>query len=952
VLPNFVYKYPDLNVKLSTHLCIGAAKAGRTLIFTFMALFFLVFLPMQVSATAHQVTQWADNKAGAVSITFDDGLDSQYNLAVPALNDKGFKGSFFIITGTVTDNPISGYASWEQWRNAASQGHEIGSHTKTHPHLPELSLTEMEEEIGESKAIIDDQITTQECLTFVYPFGDYDSKAKAFANAYYIAARGVWCGFNKTPYDFYGLRGCGDSDSLEQMKSNTDEAEQQGYWLITIHHSLDGTGYGFWTIDTFITYLDYLQTKNLWVGTFGSVVKYIKEREAANLSLVSSSDNQIVLSLTDTLDDAIFDQPLTIRSEVPSSWTQVMVQQGTGAITVRPVVEGTQTVVYYNVVPDGGLITLQKLTKYQLTVTGLSSSSATVGGPSFTLTVYGIYFVNGSTVRWNSSSRPTTFVSRNQLTATITASDISAAGMASITVYNPSGGISNEMIFEIRNLMLALTIQKSGSGTGIVSATGISCGSDCTEIYNSGTAVVLTASQGADSSFSGWSGCNSVNGNTCTINMTAKKSITASFTLNQHTLTVEKTGTGSGTITGTGISCDADCRETYPYGTAITLTAAASSGSTFSAWNGCDTVSSNICAITITGSKSVSATFVLSRPNLTVRQTGTGSGTLTASGLSCTDNICTGTYNYNDTVHISLAADIRSTFEGWTGCDSTTDNVCTILINGDRDVTATLHLEYSLVVALEGSGKGKIASLPSGIDCEESSCSNTFVVGTPVQLTTWPYDGSVFAFWSGGCTGTTETCDLTMTDDTKVAAHLVPYGTKKYNLKVKKAKKNKGDGTVTSTDRNITCGDTCSYKYYKDSVITLSAEANEGSTFIGWKSEFATCISTDPCTITIDKAKTVQAVFVGDYTLKVTCQNKKGGTGLVSSTPSGISCSTISSTGCAATYPYTEYVALSASPDAGSTFLGWSPANLCPGTGDCSVQMDKKRNITAVFLGQ
>ena len=67
----------------------------------------------------------------------------------------------------------------------------------------------------------------------------------------------------------------------------------------------------------------------------------------------------------------------------------------------------------------------------------------------------------------------------------------------------------------------------------------------------------------------------------------------------------------------------------------------------------------------------------------------------------------------------------------------------------------------------------------------------------------------------------------------------------------------------------------CSYKYYKDTVVTLSAEANEGSTFIGWKPESPTCTGTDPCTVTIDKAKTVQAIFVGDYTLKVTSQSKK-----------------------------------------------------------------------------
>ena len=738
--------------------------------------------------------------------------------------------------------------------------------------MPQLSLSEMEEEIGESKAIIDSQITTQQCLTFVYPFGDYDANAKAFAGDYYIAARGVWCGLNTAPYNFYGMRGCGDSYSLDEMKSYTDAAEEQGEWLITYYHSLDGTGYESWTIDTFIAYLDYLQTKNLWVGTFGSVVKYIKERESANLSLISSSEDQIVLNLTDTLDDAIFDEPLTIRSEVPSSWAKVRVKQGTGAITVTPGMEGTQTVIYYNVIPDRGFITLQKLTtNQQPTVSGLSPSSATVGGASFTLTVHGNNYVNGATVRWNGSSRQTTFVSESQLMATISASDISDIGTASVTVRNPSGDISNGMNFEVRNAALTITIQKSGTGTGAVTGNGISCGTDCTEICTYGTVVISLPLPDTGSSFSGWTGCDSVSGNTCTVNMTANKSVTAAFTLNQHTLNATRTGTGS--------------------------------------------------------------------------------GTLAAPGLSCTDTTCAGIYNYGDTVNITLTADKKSILDGWTGCDSSTENVCNVLMNVDRDVTATLHLEYTLVVTPEGTGDGKITSVPLGIDCEPA-CSDTFIVGTPVRLTALPYDGSVFAFWSGGCAGTTETCDLQMTDDITVTTHFVPYGTKEYNLKVKRVNKNQGDGVVISNDKNIDCGNTCSHTYYKDTIVTLSATPNQGSTFLGWKPETPTCTGTEPCTVSIDKATTVQALFVGDYMLKVIAQSKKGGAGLVSSTPSGISCSTGSTAGCEAFYGYGQEVTLSASADTGSTFLGWAPAKLCPGTGDCVVTMDKKRTVKAVFSGQ
>ena len=141
-------------------------------------------------AGRHQITYWADNKAGAVSITFDDGVISQYTQAVPALNARGFKGTFFVITSRIDSDTVHNFTTWDEWRNVANQGHEIGSHTKTHPHLPLLSLAQMQDEIGGSKAAIDTQITTQKCHTFAYPFGELNDDAESIAQAYFITARG------------------------------------------------------------------------------------------------------------------------------------------------------------------------------------------------------------------------------------------------------------------------------------------------------------------------------------------------------------------------------------------------------------------------------------------------------------------------------------------------------------------------------------------------------------------------------------------------------------------------------------------------------------------------------------------------------------------------------------------------------------------------------------------
>ncbi len=83
------------------------------------------------------------------------------------------------------------------------------------------------------------------------------------------------------------------------------------------------------------------------------------------------------------------------------------------------------------------------------TLSSLSPSSATAGGPSFQLTVNGSGFQNGASVRWNGSGRTTTFLSATQVQATINASDSASSGTASITVVNPGSAESAPRSFNV-----------------------------------------------------------------------------------------------------------------------------------------------------------------------------------------------------------------------------------------------------------------------------------------------------------------------------------------------------------------------------------------------------------------------------------------------------------------------------------------------------------------------
>src|SRR5215831_9321547 len=80
----------------------------------------------------YQIGTWQGFRTAAISYPFDDDLPNQYTKAVPMFNAKGFKLTLFTVTGWVPGG------SWAQVKNAASFGHEIASHTLTHPTLSSL----------------------------------------------------------------------------------------------------------------------------------------------------------------------------------------------------------------------------------------------------------------------------------------------------------------------------------------------------------------------------------------------------------------------------------------------------------------------------------------------------------------------------------------------------------------------------------------------------------------------------------------------------------------------------------------------------------------------------------------------------------------------------------------------------------------------------------------------
>jgi peptidoglycan/xylan/chitin deacetylase (PgdA/CDA1 family) len=130
-----------------------------------------------------------------VVVTFDDGFRSVLR-ARPILEEVGFPATVFAVTSFVdSGEPLrwpgleqsEESLGWSELELLREAGWEVGSHTATHPLLPDLDDADLERELLESRATIEKRLGS--CETLAYPYGRADERtAAAAARAGYLAA--------------------------------------------------------------------------------------------------------------------------------------------------------------------------------------------------------------------------------------------------------------------------------------------------------------------------------------------------------------------------------------------------------------------------------------------------------------------------------------------------------------------------------------------------------------------------------------------------------------------------------------------------------------------------------------------------------------------------------------------------------------------------------------------
>jgi peptidoglycan-N-acetylglucosamine deacetylase len=131
------------------------------------------------------MSYWPKNKQGAISITFDDGMTSQLEIALPALNERGLQATFYLNPSGSEEDSGHGqgwHENLEKWIPASRLGHEIGNHSLTHPcslnineawlegkNLLDWNLEKIESDVLEAKQRLTACFPEQKNTSYAYP---------------------------------------------------------------------------------------------------------------------------------------------------------------------------------------------------------------------------------------------------------------------------------------------------------------------------------------------------------------------------------------------------------------------------------------------------------------------------------------------------------------------------------------------------------------------------------------------------------------------------------------------------------------------------------------------------------------------------------------------------------------------------------------------------------------
>jgi peptidoglycan/xylan/chitin deacetylase (PgdA/CDA1 family) len=245
------------------------------------------------SNALHQSFAWPVGKRAAVSLSFDDGRESQIDAGLPLLKRLGLKATFFVNPGAV-EKRLAG------WKQAVADGHEIANHSLTHPctgnyafsarnALENYDLTMMAKQLDGANDRIQ-QLLGVKPATFAYPCGlkfvgrgvNVKSYVPLVAERF-VVGRGY---LDEAPNDpefadlSQAMGTAFDNMDFAQIKAIVDGAVKDGRWVIFAGHEIGERRFQSTDAKALELLSDYLEdpAKGIWTGTVAEIGRYVRKR--------------------------------------------------------------------------------------------------------------------------------------------------------------------------------------------------------------------------------------------------------------------------------------------------------------------------------------------------------------------------------------------------------------------------------------------------------------------------------------------------------------------------------------------------------------------------------------------------------------------------------------------------------------------------------------------------
>ncbi|MGE5420726.1 MAG: polysaccharide deacetylase family protein [Chloroflexota bacterium] len=294
--------------------------------------------------------------------------DRAYKL-IDELYSKVRRGEFQPLKGATYEILDTVDATWDEIRSYAAKGHEFASHMVTHPRLAALDEVNTMYELEKSRDEIMNQLGKKHIYSGEVPYGTENKRAIDYASTVYPALRnGLREPFLKEYHrssrenpegDGYEYiqwqRGAVRRTGMPLMKSWVDTtAAHDNMWLVLVFHGVDGIGWEALTSQYLEEYFSYIKSKDeLWTATFGDVARYMRERLNSKVE-TEVKGKEIIVNVTHTLDTGFYNIPVTLKTYVPKSWKEAIINQEKLSSEVTAREDSLGKFIIYQVLPNNG----------------------------------------------------------------------------------------------------------------------------------------------------------------------------------------------------------------------------------------------------------------------------------------------------------------------------------------------------------------------------------------------------------------------------------------------------------------------------------------------------------------------------------------------------------------------------------------------------------------------